>query len=363
MKKSVECNFGDVIFYINTFNENDYNNQLTHIKEFYIPCKVPKKEVKEINIDYITNKYIFEKYLEEAILRKGKLYQSFENQVHKEIEIPNTDKKVYLIDNKEYICIKDNDCSYTILTDGREEGIKWPFRILRELLVREREDKGNLFMHGTGISLNDTGILLLGNSGNGKTTLSVEMISEEFTKKGFLSNDRVFMKDGEMQYFPIPVVFASGTAKHNNYLDQYFKITRLYEKRKGKIYENTTTNDKVPVPLVDMERIFKDVRMEAQRKIDIIIFPKINLNMGSSFKIREMDEREKYISLDQTCFTPFDSESLRLEWIRKRKMSIDELVENKYDVIQRTTQEKKLLQVEYGPESSKKEIVEDILDR
>lgn len=361
MKKCIECNFGDVIFCINTFSEEDFSKQLQHIKEFYIPCKVPKKEVKTINIDYSTDKYIFEKYLEECKKRKGKLYQSFENQVHKEIEIPNKFKKIYLIDNEEYICIKDDECSYTIITDGREQGIKWPFRILREILVREREDKGNLFMHGTGLSLNGNGILLLGNSGSGKTTLAVEMISEDIESKGFVSNDRVFVKNGEMQYFPIPVVFASGTAKNNRYLDYYFKESRLYEKRTGKSYESTSNNDKVPAPLTDIERIFEGTKLESQRKIDTIIFPQININMGSSFKIEEMDTRKKYTSLDRTCFTPFDSESFRLEWIRKRKKNIDEIIENKYDVIQEIMREKQLLQLEYGPTSDKKGIIEDII--
>lgn len=42
MKKKIECNFGDVIYYINTFNKKDYQNQLERIQEFYIPCKLPK---------------------------------------------------------------------------------------------------------------------------------------------------------------------------------------------------------------------------------------------------------------------------------------------------------------------------------
>lgn len=164
-----------------------------------------------------------------------------------------------------------------------------------------------------------------------------------------------------MQYFPIPVVVASGTVKNNQYLDEYFRNTRLYEKRTGKVYENTGNNDKVPIPLTDIERIFKETKMKYQTEIDIIIFPKINFDMGSSFKIHQMNKREKYTSLDRTCFTPFDSESLRLEWIRKRKKNIDGIIENKYDVIQEIIKEKELLQLEYGPESNKEEIIEDII--
>lgn len=83
--------------------------------------------------------------------------------------------------------------------------------------------------------------------------------------------------------------------------------------------------------------------------------------MGSSFRIEEMDTRKKYTSLDRTCFTTFDSESLRLEWIRKRKKNIDEITENKYDVIQEIMQDKQLLQLEYGPASDKNKIIEDIV--
>ena len=164
-----------------------------------------------------------------------------------------------------------------------------------------------------------------------------------------------------MQYFPIPIVFASGTVKNNRYLDEYFKKTRLYERRTGKSYESTLNNDKVPVPLTDIERIFEEIKLESQRKIDTIILQKINFSMGSSFRIEEMDTRKKYTSLDRTCFTPFHSESLRLEWIRKKKKNIDEITENKYDVIQEIMKEKQLVQLEYGPESNKKEIIEDIV--
>ena len=40
---------------------------------------------------------------------------------------------------------------------------------------------------------------------------------------------------------------------------------------------------------------------------------------------------------------------------------IDEITENKYDVIQEIIRDKQLLQIEYGPASNKKEIIEDII--
>ena len=79
MKRTIECNFGDIIFHISTFKDLDYEMQMRHIKEFYIPCKLPKNDVKTININYITDKYIYEKYLEECKQRKGKLYSYIKN--------------------------------------------------------------------------------------------------------------------------------------------------------------------------------------------------------------------------------------------------------------------------------------------
>ena len=37
------------------------------------------------------------------------------------------------------------------------------------------------------------------------------------------------------------------------------------------------------------------------------------------------------------------------------------MIENKYDVIQQTIKEKELLQLEYGPESDKKKIIDDLI--
>lgn len=358
MKKSIKCDFGDICFLINSYKSKDYEDQLKHVNEFYIPCKVPKNEPKEISIDYVTNKEIYNKYLDECKKREGKLYQSFENQVHKEIECNS--KKVYLINNEEYICIKDNDLRYIILTDGRESGIKWPFRILRELLVREREDSSFLFMHGTSLKINNRNLLLLGNSGSGKTTLAINMLSEGINQNEFMSNDRVFINEKTMKYFPIPVVFASGTAKNNKFLDDYFKRTRLFEKRINKIYEETGFNDKVPVPLTDIPRIFSNVELKPENDIDTILLPKIRFDMGPNFKICELNEREKWIALERTCFTPFDSESLRLEWVRKRKKNIDEITENRYDTIHDLIKNKQILKLEYGPESEQTKIIEDI---
>lgn len=360
MKKKVCCDFGDVIYDINTYNEKDYKDQLNHIKKFYVPSKLPQKDVKEIEIDYITEEYLFKKYLDECRKREGKFFQSFDNQIHKEIEL-GSNKKVYLINTEEYIGIKDDEKKYIILTDGRDEGIRWPFRIVRELLVREREDRKKLFMHGTGIDIDNNGILFLVNSGSGKTTMAVDILLKDFDFKGFISNDRVFLGNSIIDYFPIPVVIAAGTAKGNIRLNEYLVKNNLYEGFLNKKFEDAKNNDKVPIPLLDIKEIFDKTDMLPSTKLNVVAFPRINLNMNSNFVIRELNRKEKYIAMDRTCFTPFDSESLRLEWIKKRKRSIDEIVENKYDVINDTIDKVNMIEIEYGVNSDKEKIIKELL--
>lgn len=359
--KQIKCQFDDLEFVITTFKEKDYKEQVEHIKKYYIREDSLNKDIKKVvNISYITDEYYFNKYFQECRNLKGKFYQSFDSEIHKEIKLDNG-TKIYLINTQEYLCIKENNDQYTIITDGRKEGIKWPFRLVREILVREKEENLKFFMHGTGIILNDKGILLLGNSGSGKTTLATNLLLNNFENNGFISNDRVFLDDKKMDYFPIPVVLAGGTVKNNNYLTRYFKENKIFERKIDKKYGEISDNTKVAIPLVDIEKIFERTKLTAKKDIDIIVFPKINKQLNNKHQISEMSEREKFIRLDSTCFTPFDSESLRLEWIRKRNISIEELAENKFDTFQLLMKDKKILKLEYGFNSNNEEILEELL--
>lgn len=359
--KQIKCKFKNLEFVISTFKEKDYEDQLEHIRKFYIdnnPSNIKCEKI--VDIAYITDEYYFKKYFEECKKRKGKFYQSFDNEIHKEVSFDNG-TKIYLINTEEYVCIKEDDNKYKIITDGREEGVKWPFRLIREILVREKEENSKLFMHGTGIILNNNGILFLGNSGSGKTTLATNLLLDDIENKGFISNDRVFLNGEEMDYFPIPIVFASGTIKNNYNLSKYFKEKEIFEKEIGKKYEEIDNNTKVAIPLVDIEKIFKNTSLTQQRDVDTIVFPRINRQLADKYEILEMSNRDKFIKLDSTCFTPFDSESLRLEWIRKRSASIEELLEKKFDIFKRLITDKKILMLEYGINSNNEEILDDLL--
>ena len=356
-KKSIY--FPNIEFNIITSNKEAYIKQLKHISQFYIPYY--GEPTRTINMEYIEDINLFNKILEEAKLQETKSYQSFTNQIHKEYK-NNNGEKYYIVDNQEYICMKENDDYYKIITDGKEEGIKWLFRVIREILVRINEENRGLYMHGTALNIDNNGILILGNSGSGKTTLATKMLESEEDMK-FLSNDRIFIYSNNnqtMEYFPIPIVYAMGTVKNCETLNNYFKRTRILEARTGIKYEKSSDDTKVDIPLTHLKEIFANCKMTPISNINLIIFPKLNKYSDKDYVIKKLSPKEQIIKLNQTCFTPFDWESLRLEWIYRRNMNMNDLVENKINTIDSIVKNTEILEIEYGFNVNSKKLVKRI---
>lgn len=353
--------FKNIEFILQSSNLESLNKQINHISQFYTPYLEQEIIRENIKIRYIEDKKLYEEIIEECKNKKYVLHQSFENQVHKEYQI-DSNKKYFIIDNQEYICIKYDDNHYKIVSDGRESAIKWPFRIIREILVRKKEENNALFMHGTALTINDKGILILGNRGSGKTTLATKLLETE-ENIGFLSNDRVFLDylgSAKMEYFPIPVVYAMGTVKNCPNLDKYFKDTRILEKRANKIYESSSIKDKVDIPLTDISKIFKNVEMKPCSNIDMIIFSKLNFDNDEALSFHGLSKKESEIKLHQTCFTLFDWESLRLEWVYKRKNDPPSVIENKINTIDRITDNVSIVELDYGINVDAKKLIKMI---
>ena len=240
------------------------------------------------------------------------------------------------------MCIKTNDVNYKLF--GTIKGLSW---VIRELLIREMEDKGYFYMHGTGIQVYDKGILLLGNSGSGKTTFMTKL-NELDTRERLISNDRVFIKDRMMHYYPLPIIYAMGTARANGNLDEYFRKTNALEKRRGKDYNTCSDGAKCDVPLKDISRIFPNVGLVDKSKIDLIIFPKIADKENYGY----LDREDAIRRLSETNFTPEDSENKRKEWLRYRRVSLDDIERRKRKLNEDLTRHIPIIEVEYTKDTS-----------
>ena len=284
---------------------------------------------------------------------KSVIIDTFKNQTHYQ-----EDNK-FLIDNEDYICIKESEVDYKLFTNGKDNSLKYLIRIIRELLIRSLEDKGYFYMHGTGIEIYGKGILLLGGSGSGKTTFATRL-NEIETPQKYLSNDRIFLRQDEMKYFPLPIIYAMGTVKSNSNLDSYFERTHALENRRGGNYVLARSNVKCDIPLTDISTIFPHIQNVSSMKVDTIIFPSMN---NGSVRVKELDEKEIIEKLNGSNFTPEDRESLRREWLLKRNISIDEIEENKRRLNEYLIRNKKIFEIEYGRESTKEEIIKELVKK
>lgn len=323
------------------------------INDSIIPYK--KDSDKYIEIEYMVNKNKYLTLVSKIKSQKGIIYDSFKNQTHKEVLIE--DNLYYLVDNEQYICEKVNDYNYkVIVAENNWNSLNWVIRIIRELYLREKEDRKYYFMHGTALEFNNKGILLLGASGSGKTTLAVKMLELEEYKR-FLSNDRVLIdKNKNLEYFPHAVTYAMGTVKNNEDLDKYFRENRILEKKRKIKYEDAPYDMDCNTPLNDIEKVFQHTGMIAKTTLDIIIYPRFKKKMDN-LEIIEMEDEEKIKLLEETNFTPNDMESLRKPWLRKRVLDENEILVERKELVRELLTNVKIIKINFGIKSNVKEIL------
>ena len=303
-----EFNINGVLFQIYTDNVEEVEK---YFRQFVVPSH--EEVISTYHIYFDDDPDILSALISTFDKSTSKMIPTFKNQFH----FQNGNQ--YLIDTEEYLCIKSNDHNYKLF--GTIKGLSW---IIRELLIREMEDNHYFYMHGTGIQIDDKGILLLGNSGSGKTTFMTKL-NELDIPEALVSNDRVFVKNRMMHYFPIPVIYAMGTARSNNRLDDYFKRTNALTIRRGKNYATCLDQQKCDVPLTDISLIFPHIKNIDKSSIDLIIFPRIAETEQCSYLSKEEAKRR----LEETNFTPDDRECERKEWLRPRKISLKEIERGK----------------------------------
>ena len=136
--KNIECNLPDINFNIKVDDKN-YEKVIKKINESIITFE--KNTEKTITIEYIVDSKKFFEMLNLINDSIGIVYDSFKNQKHKEVKLNN--EYYYLVDTQEYIGNKIDEKNYKIIVkENTETSANWIVRIIRELYLREKEDKG-----------------------------------------------------------------------------------------------------------------------------------------------------------------------------------------------------------------------------
>ena len=133
----------------------------------------------------------------------------------------------FVRENKDFIALQRDDQCYSIVSNpANSASKKAPYTILLEIFQKEMEAKKIHAFHSTGFVVDNTGLLVLGQSKSGKTTLFSKL--SQCSDIDFLSNDRVLSDGTKMMAFPIEILLSMGTVKHDTNLSK-FRLVNLPE--------------------------------------------------------------------------------------------------------------------------------------
>ena len=346
-------------FKIITHNERLLDEQKKHIKKF---CIAEQEETNvrrktTATIQYVEDMSFFRMLRKKFDTRKTEIVQSFEGIFHLKYE---EDGRQYFCQlGNEWILIKNDDESYVVVGDGATKTTKYPFRLVREIVVRKQEEAGKLFMHATGMVVDGKGIAILGNKQSGKTTFFTKVLDAHDAE--VISNDRVFFYRNnsvfKMDYFPIPVVYRFGTVANSKGLNKHILEADYCSENDG--FWNS--DDALPLPLTDLPMMFDGVFLRETGNLNLLLFTKFHIDWNEEYICKKLTPLEVIPQLMETCFTPIDYESKRKEWAYFRKVPTTELEFNANAVITDIASNVDSYFIEFGKKANVTKILADIM--
>lgn len=214
---------------------------------------------------------------------------------------------------------------YIIVDSNEQLDYKCLSRVLREIALRKLENQNYVIFHASTVELNGKGILIIGNSGAGKTTLALSLCQHHKAK--FIANDRIALKlDNNGELLAIPFSCAArlnyGTLKTLNAENDYTKWTLTNNIPSENSDWKTFNGDKklhiLPKELKDELNI--DVKGDT--KIHCVIYPKYVSEFGEP-EIINVNESISDL-LTANCYTPEDPDFAN-DWLNIRDLNIEEL--------------------------------------
>lgn len=196
-----------------------------------------------------------------------------------------------------------NSSSRTCIVLGlKESSLKEDvFHIIRSLMPRAAEVNGSCVIHAAGVRYKERGIMIVGESGNGKTTTFVDFILHGASP---VSNDRVFIPSDpdqtlEMFEWPSFVNTSVGTMHKIKQLNHLIP-TGDYENFEELWYSKI----KLPIEPHVFKQIFNTEYLKSS-KIDFIIFPRLRPDIEKC-TLHQLDESKVSELLSESCYSPGD---------------------------------------------------------
>lgn len=276
-----------------------------------------KNNVTKMEIDIHVNENGYNEVSKQLESGDYSLIDTFENE--RKVQYTET---IFSPQDKRYFIEYVNPETMYMYYDRRKIKDYDILYIIREIYVRLQENNYSLFMHGSSVEIDNNGIIILGTSGSGKTSLMYKLLSScDDLNTGFISNDRTFLtSDNSLEYFPIPIIASNGSLLNYEELRRFIITKEDYRK---KIILTKKMDSKFPITSKELSEASK-AQLIPRSPLSIILISNILLSSQGVFRLDKVNSTEP---LQENCFTPKDTESLRKEWIYRRNIS-DEMLED-----------------------------------
>lgn len=292
------------------------------------------KEVKKPLWLYIISQPLFiahiselKKYCYNKCAFFGKDYQkNYKTVTVRNLKISFAVEDGYVLiecENKKYLFLSDCNISYGVQI----------MRILREYIYIQKSNDGCTMLHAAGVRVNGHNLLILGNKGDGKTTLLCKLLASNKADY-FVSNDKVWVSSCKKNIcaysYPAAVRIGHGTIESIDSLRSYINNNVLHRGINDK-------TEKVELTPHELTKIFcvDNVEQFVPEIIVITHFSKENI----SYFIENNYDKKEYI--DEHILRFGSSETVNrlyalplIHFYCKKECSPNEICNNLEDAIQ-----------------------------
>ena len=211
---------------------------------------------------------------------------------HLKVDSSNVDEKIYIYSSEKYCLLKIKNKK---LVFKKEDSHILSGRIISYLTSDLHKIKYTMwagFLHGTTVSRNNEGAIIMGKSGSGKTISSIVLLNNGFD---LVCDDMSpLTRDGKIGYFPNAMsVKSSGYKKIDQLLNQNFHICETIGPKGPTKYVYPKNND------------LKSKQISCQKII------KIKFKKNSNIKIREIENKDLLIHFLDDSFVNMNNSAAK----------------------------------------------------
>ncbi len=312
---------------------SNVNSVFEYMEEYWHDFSMEQKDLTaEYRLYHFENAEYLDKYA--AALSAVKEFQVI--MIHKSgmavRKYMFNNKKIYSGINGEFIvvCYDNVIC---VLTKTRSAS--YFLRVVREMIFRVSESRGDVVFHGAAVSYKGKGIYICGDKSAGKTSTMLNFL---YFGSDFIANDRIILANEEngiqMHYVPLAIRIGYGTmgaySELSEYVNQHELSRPQSDWKTNREAEYIGSSIKIEITPGELADIYGNSNIFGA-KLQCIMIPSFQAG-ETECRFTRMDAEMAREVLLRNCMTPKDDNWVA-PWIVPRVISEQELSRNSSELI------------------------------